>query len=454
MELAMGLARKVDGGRTAAHLHRAAAVVRLRKFVRNRSGATIIPLALAMPVLVGMFGLAAEASYWYLHQRAMQNAADAAVIAAATNAGSNYAAEAKAVAAQYGFPVKGNISVTVTNPSTAAGCTTKCYSVAIADAVPLLFSSVVGYKGNVTINKKGMTSITASSVATSAGAYSYCILALASSGTEGITSNGAPKADLANCTVMSNSTATCHGHNLNASFGDAYSTNNGCGITQHSNMPAVSDPYSHLASNIPSNSCKSYPLEPAKKKDPPLPASNQWTGSYSWSGYKIACGDQQLTGNTTINGSTGAVLVIENGVLDLNGHTLLGSNLTVVFTGSNSSSYNHIPTGSGTLDITAPTTGTWSGVAIYQDPNLTTNVNISYAGNSPTWNITGLIYLPHSSVTFSGAVGKSSQGALCFAMVVDNITINGTGSIFANDTQCAAAGLNLPMGGNRGTLVH
>jgi hypothetical protein len=83
------------------------------------------------------------------------------------------------------------------------------------------------------------------------------------------------------------------------------------------------------------------------------------------------------------------------------------------------------------------------GVAIYQDPTLTTGVDIAAAGNSPTWDITGLVYLPHSSVTFSGAVNKSSNGASRFALVVDNITINGTGDILAKGG-CAAAGLNLP----------
>jgi hypothetical protein len=57
-------------------------------------------------------------------------------------------------------------------------------------------------------------------------------------------------------------------------------------------------------------------------------------------------------------------------------------------------------------------------------------------------------------VTFSGAVNKSSQGTNCFVMVVDNVTINGTGSIFANDNNCAAAGLTAPRGGSRGTLVN
>jgi hypothetical protein len=93
-------------------------------------------------------------------------------------------------------------------------------------------------------------------------------------------------------------------------------------------------------------------------------------------------------------------------------------------------------------------------MAIYQNPSLTTNVNVSAAGNSPTWNLSGMVYLPHSSVTFSGAVNKSSTGQTCFGMVVDNITINGTGSIFANDSQCQAAGLTLPQGAGRGTLVN
>jgi hypothetical protein len=93
------------------------------------------------------------------------------------------------------------------------------------------------------------------------------------------------------------------------------------------------------------------------------------------------------------------------------------------------------------LDISAPTTGAWKGVAIYQDPSLTSGIDVSAAGNSPTWDITGLVYLPHASVTFSGAVNKASNGQSCLALVVDNVTR----SILANG-QCAAAGLALPTG--------
>jgi hypothetical protein len=283
------------------------------------------------------------------------------------------------------------------------------------------------------------------------------LLALAGSGVQGITANGVPDANLSNCNVMSNTSADCNGHNLKATIGAAHQTNSGCGDTQYSNVATVTDPYSGLASHIPANTCGSYPQEPVKKKDPPLPSTNKWSGAQSLSGNVQICGDLQLTGNVTVNATSNAVLVIENGQLDTNGYTLTtssGSGLTVVFSGTNSSSYTYAPTGGGTLDIAAPTSGPWSGVAIYQDPSLTQGVNVSAAGNTPTWDITGLVYLPHASVTFSGVVNKASNGQSCFALVVDNIIVNGTGSILETGG-CGAAGLSMPTGSlpGRGELV-
>ena len=444
----------------------------LRGFSGDRSGVVVVLVALAMPVLVGAMGLAAETSYWYVHQRGMQNAADAAAMAAATNATSTYAAEAQAVAAQFGFQNgSGNITVVATNPNTASGCTTgagsanSCYAVTVSDKVPLFLSQVLGFAGNAKIGQNGAAFLAATSVAQNGGAYPYCLLALAGSVTDIIT-NGGPKANLNGCNIKSNSGSTCNGHNLNANIGDAHGTNNGCGNIQNSNVPVSPDPYKYLASNIPADTCGgNYPQEPVKKKDPALPASNQWSdlshgGSYTLSGYKVVCGDQQLTGNMTISAPSNAVLVIENGQLDTNGFTFQttsGSGLTVVFTGApNNGTYQHYPSGGGTLDIVAPTSGTWKGMVLYQDPNLIDtggNLDISAAGNSPTWDLTGMVYLPNSNVTFSGAVNKSTNGLSCFGLTVGDIKINGAANILSN-TQCAAAGVSLVTGGNRGSLVN
>jgi hypothetical protein len=63
------------------------------------------------------------------------------------------------------------------------------------------------------------------------------------------------------------------------------------------------------------------------------------------------------------------------------------------------------------------------------------------------WKITGLVYLPHASVTISGAINKSTDGAVCFVMVANDVRINGTGAIYGQSPAgagCKEAGLNMP----------
>lgn len=118
---------------------------RLVALGRDTRGVSAILFALSAPALIGAMGLAAEVSYWYSDNRAMQHAADSAAIAAATNGGASSAAEAQAVAAQYGFQNgSGSVTVTVTRPALATNCPANCYQVVISDKVPLYLSAVVG----------------------------------------------------------------------------------------------------------------------------------------------------------------------------------------------------------------------------------------------------------------------------------------------------------------------
>ena len=418
----------------------------------DERGNVLMLTALALPTMLGLGGLAFEGANWYQTKQAMQNAADAAVVAAASNATTSYAAEAKAVTAQYGFQ-DGVADTTVTASNTAACPSggTGCYSVTITKKLPLLLAQVVGFKGNAAVSSnRAAQQLQASAVASQATSpRSYCVVALASSGTSpGIRANGAPKADLTGCSLMSNTDMLCNGHDLGATYGDAHGSSSGCGNAQTSNVPTVSDSYSALSSNIPADTCPSYG-KAAKKGSTATPLPSNLSLA------QRVCGDVELDRDVTI--TTSGTLTIFNGQLDTNGYTIKtapGVTATIIFTGDNDADYDHTLTGNGTIDITAPTSGPWSGVAIYQDPRLTTNVDISAAGKDPTWNITGLVYLPHADVTFSGAVSKSSNGKNCFVMVVDNLLINGTGSILSQG-ECAAAGLTMPSSNlpSRGKLV-
>ena len=388
----------------------------------DEGGNIAVMMGLLLPVLLGFLGLGFEASNWYLTTRAMQNAADAAAMAAASNNSANYDAEAKAVAAKYGF-VDGtnNVTVTASNTATCPAVATvnpPCYSVTISTIKPLYLSQVVGYHGTTSV--KGVSAVNLSSTAVAdlnKIQQPICLLALSKTG-QALRTNGAPNSNFTGCTVMSNADAICNGSNLNASYGLATGTSNGCGNTQVSNVPVVTDPYTAMADNIPNNSCYSYPQESGSKKSSGLPLSNQWGGSLTISNSltggisgimytgAMFCGDVQLTNDVTIttpNDTDGAVIVVENGQLDLNGHTLRtanGSAVTIVFSGTNAGTYTHAPTDnstghSGVLNIQAPSASSapFPGMAVYQDPNLKNGVNITYSGNNPQWAISGGVLL-------------------------------------------------------------
>jgi len=48
---------------------------RLARLIRNRAGNVAIIAALALPVMVGFFGLGSETAYWYFRDRDLQGAA-------------------------------------------------------------------------------------------------------------------------------------------------------------------------------------------------------------------------------------------------------------------------------------------------------------------------------------------------------------------------------------------
>jgi hypothetical protein len=432
---------------------------RFHGFRRDRRGNVAVIAAFAMPMLLGSVGVGAEVASWYGGKRALQNAADSAAIAAATNASEGYLTEARAVAARYGF-VNGVDGVVVTASDTAA-CPeggNDCYQVTISRAQKLLLAQVVGFEGNDTLNGDPAQRITATALAIQAmGPREYCVLALAGSGaTNGIRSNGAPDASLVGCNVMSNTNAECNGHDLDADYGDAAGTNNGCGNRRNSNVPAAPDPYASLAANIPNVPCNSgYHWRPERRNDAALPSSNR-ISSVVDATFIPVCGDLQLFGPTLIS-RPNTVIVIRGGSLDLQDYTietLPGASLTIIFTGPHFDGHMHSPIGTGTIDIAAPTSGLWEGVAMYQNPALTAGVDIDEAGNSPAWNISGLVYLPKSSVEFSGVVNKATSGASCFVLVVDNIRFDGTAKILAHD-ECGIAGTNMPQSSvpSRGQLV-
>lgn len=435
---------------------------RLFGFTSDRQGSISPMLTLLLIPIIGMLGMATEASSWFFAQRSMQAAADAAVLAAATNGCDAtvatcvtaktpyFDAEAKSVATKFGFTNGvSNTQVAAVNNATCPAPATgsNCYKVTIRRLMPLNLTRIVGFNGDTALDGGRAQSVQASAIASPKVKGTYCLLALAGgdAGTQGIRCNGCSMADLSGCRIGTNGYARCNGHDLNADISDAVGNQNNCGAgrTGNTGVPKIDDPYAGLAGKIPAtNPCS--PID--KKAGYPGVTLN---GNVTLPAVQPYCGTVTLGSNVTVTTPPGgSIMLVRNGSLDVKNFTLTsapGSGVTIIFTGPTISGFkpDYILTGGGTVDIVAPTSGDWSGVAMYQDPALTSGIDWSAAGSTPTWKITGLVYMSKADVTVSGVVGKASNGKNCFALVVNTFQGNGTAK-FLDQSECPQAGLKPP----------
>ncbi len=428
----------------------------LRRFGRDPSGGVSILMAFALPAFVGTLALGTEISLWLLRNRSLQNAADSAVVAASLDGTSGYLAQAKAVTARYGLvDGVGGVTVTGSNAATCATGETNCYSVTVAAAMPVYLGAVVGYLGNAGSKSTKLSAISYARRGTTA--HDYCLVGLASNGTaQGIYADGASGANLAHCGVMSNTAAKCTaGYDLVADYGDAVTSNAGCGGIQAAPVKPYAEPYAAYASQLPGDYCGgNYPQVGGS-----LPSSNKWSGTQSLGSVTLICGDLQLTGNVTVVAPADALMLIYNGEIATNGfrlQTASGSALSLIFMGTNNTLYTHTPTGTGRIDIAAPTKGPAAGVAIYTDPALTVGVQMPSAGTAPGWSMSGLIYMPHADLVFTGAVGAATYGKRCTVLVANSVSLKGSTPFVLSTVECDQAGLTVvptSIAAGRGTLA-
>ena len=85
---------------------------------------------------------------------------------------------------------------------------------------------------------------------------------------------------------------------------------------------------------------------------------------------------------------------------------------------------------STTHTITAPTSGSMAGIAIYQDGTAATGTITNTLSGTSTVNFTGLLYFGHQNVVVSGS--SENQQAAYTAMVAYTINYSGTSTLFLN----------------------
>jgi hypothetical protein len=128
----------------------------------------------------------------------------------------------------------------------------------------------------------------------------------------------------------------------------------------------------------------------------------------------VYCGNFNFNGSGTLNLSSG-VYIFNGANWNLNsGWTVTGSGVTFYFV--NSSSYIQFNSGV-TVNLSAPTTGTYANVLMFEPANLNTS-GFAIDGSSSGHALQGLIYLPSRNITFNSTSNVSSDA---FMLVVNQI---------------------------------
>ncbi|TIR85148.1 MAG: hypothetical protein E5X21_09080 [Mesorhizobium sp.] len=388
-----------------------------RRLRRGESGNVATIFALTLPIVVGGAGLGVETSYWYYSSLKLQATADAAAYAGALEKiqGSDTATAATQSATDNGL---GNGTITVHTPPTSGPNTAKkAVEVILNQNLDRMFTSIFT-QTKVPEQARAVALITDASKA--------CVLALNKSASQAALFSGSTSVKLTGCSVMSNSSAAdaikvqgsaglqadCLISVGGVSLNNPVTTTCKSPITQA--LPA-SDPFSSLPAPSTSGSCQN--VNSGKSTQTIQP------GTY--------CNGMNLNGNVALSSGTYVV----QGNLKINAGAVITcaapctNGVTIYMTGSNTISMN----GNATVTLSAPTSGTYSGVLFYGD--RTGNAAQSTFNGTATSSLTGAIYFPKQQVNY---LGNFSGANGCTQVVADTIQWSGNSTINQN---CSSLGL-------------
>lgn len=358
-----------------------------RRFLKDTSGSVLIYVGLTSFVFLGFAGLAVDVGHWYASKRTMQSAADAAALGGifAVKQGSDKAtivSMAKNDAALNGYDLTKGAVVTINNPPLSgpnAGDTSAVEAI-IQQPVPGFFSKVV-FSGPTTITARAVAAI---------GGSPVCIQSLDPSAKSSFKVNsGTVVAD--DCAVQVNSS---HGSALDVPGQgtlDTAETNvtggySGSGImnpTPDTGMPVIADPYAGLSpptvgacdfENV-AESAGTHTLTPGVYCGGIFASS---TAHFNFEPGLYIITDGIQPGGAPYTGqlkSTGVGSVFE------------GDGVIFYFAGDSILSL----TGQGDVNLSAPTSGPYSGILFFGDPNAPTSGKNRVAGNG-AMTFDGVIY--------------------------------------------------------------
>src|SRR5215218_7017599 len=358
---------------------------------------------LLLPIITGV-GAAIDYSRANAAKSSIQSALDAAVLAGGIDGSSNW----KSVATNVYFSnLKSDIAAATPTFTVSEGST---YG---GSANASIASSIMGLIGIKRLD------ISANATAMKAEGDNSCILTLDNGQPTShisLTLNGAPVINLSGCTIRSNTSLDCNGHDGNVTKSYASGSATACGRPT-SNAPLVPDIYKDLAKNISTLCAGARPGITWTPGTLPMGAGIKTTNAAGSTEYHI-CGDLTVSGSGALTGASpgsDVIIVVENGNLIIDDKSVISTlRTTFILTGNNNWPAKVVfPQGNGkaaTLSLSPSTSAgnPWQGVALYLDPKLTKDVDNKW-GPGADFDADGLVYLGNSNVITDGNTSSANS---------------------------------------------
>jgi Flp pilus assembly protein TadG len=414
-------------------------------------GQTTVVMALFMATfLFGFVALGIDTEALFHAKRQAQAAADAAAVAAAEEYSNGPASEytaAVAMAKMNGFDnslAVNPATVSVATPSTGNYANTTGYlQVTVSQPISTFFARVVTHQSTVTVSARA--------VAGAGQGAPTCICLTGTSGTDLFLSNGS-KLNPSGCGTTVDSNSSSGGYPSPMSSGPAVY------LTGGSSLGGIS--IGSVASNWDTGSNVSNGASIASGTkvvqglgagcSPPMPVTPTYTAASctadplstygnGGSSYSIGPGGASPTitqsgsvvcyNNLTI-GANGDKVNLNPGIYVINGGSLHfesgannasntgGSGVVFYLKGNASLTIDN----GANVNLTAPTSGTYAGIVVYQDAADTQPLSIQ-GGSNTSFN--GAIYAPNSNVN----LGNGSSNAISADLLAKTLTMTGGGTL-------------------------
>ncbi|MCZ8368380.1 MAG: pilus assembly protein TadG-related protein [Porphyrobacter sp.] len=400
---------------------------------QDTSAATAALFAILLPILIGFGALAIDVGVWSMKSRQAQGAADQAAYSAAvaSSAGTNAIIEGRAIAASMGFKDGvGGVTVSVDNPPTSgafSGVTTY-WQVTIRQPQ---------YLGLAALFTAGAPAVVARAVAGS-GRGNACVIGLNTTGSA-VTFINNTSFYQAECGLYSNSNIDLrNGVTVSSGLyaGDSIILGNTTQITgsMATDQPLFIDPYLGTSGVTPTTM-------------PCIRSAITNGGTYLPGRYCAGLNLKDNAKNTVVNLQPG-VYYFQKEFKVGNGFTFRGTDVTIIL------DFPNTPGAPGQVDfqigqynvfdITAPTSGPFSGIALLN----TTSVNGSLYkfGINNTVSIQGALYFPNSTLDMNNNLDANR----CTQMVALNVELSNNATTKAD---CPGSGIK-GVGGGKIVLVE